>query len=266
MRTIQIDNNTYEVPGDWNEMTNDQLLFLALLFKQERTAQEVKLQLLLFSLKAQIKRYTRAQGDGCKVTIQGKTFYLLPEAFAGLSAGFDFLFKESEEGRAMLDVRLTRNPFPELVAKPVSLFGPDDGLSNLSYGQFVMLRTWQQRLAVSPETSIDNFLAVMYKGDGFNTSEDGNPELLKGVSTEVKMVLYWFYLGSMAFIQERFPRVFPGGSESGGDVFDGQMRLIDEMAGGDVTKKEQVKKSLLYDAIYTLDMAIERDAKAKRKS
>ncbi len=264
MKTIQIDNNSYSVPADWNEMTNEQLLFLAHLFNQERTAQEVKLQLLLFSLKAHISRYKRAQGDGYKVSVQGKTFYLLPEAFAGLSEAFDFLFKESKEGKAMLNVRLTRNPFPEISIKDKKLFGPDDGLANLSYGQFVMLRTWQQRLTVSPEENIDQFLSVMYKQDEFNTDEDGNPILLKGVGQEVKLVLFWFYLGSMAFIQDRFPRVFPGGSESEGDVFDGQMRLIDEMAGGDVTKKVQVKKSLLYDAIYTLDMAMERDSKRKK--
>lgn len=264
MKTIQIDNNKYPVPENWNEMTNDQLLFLAHLFNQDRTAQEVKLQLLLFTLKARVNRYKRAQGDGYKITTQGKTFYLLPAAFAGLSEAYDFLFKESEDGKAMLNIQLTRNPFPEIVVKNKCLCGPDDGLANLSYGQFVMLRTWQQRLSISPEDSIDQFLSVMYKADSFNTDEDGDPALLKNVAPEIKLVLFWFYLGSMSFIQERFPRVFPGGSESGGDVFDSQMRLIDEMAGGDVTKKVQVKQSLLYDAIYTLDMALERDSKRKK--
>lgn len=264
MKTIEIDNNAYSVPADWNEMTNEQLLFLAHLFNQERTAQEVKLQLLLFSLKARIIRYERAQGYGYKVSVQGKTFYLLPEVFAGLSEAFDFLFKESEDGKAMLDVRLTKNPFPKIEQKNNSLYGPDDGLANLSYGQFVMLRTWQQRMTVDPKESIDQFLAVMYKTGSFNTDEDGDPAYFKGLSLEIKLILFWFYLGSVAFIQERFPRVFPGGSESEVDVFDSQMRLIDEMAGGDVTKKVQVKRSLLYDAIYTLDMALERDSKRKK--
>ncbi len=266
MKTIQIDNNTYEVPGGWNEMTFNQLLFLASLFSQERTAQEVKLQLLLYTLNARINRYKRADGDGYRLTVGKKTYYLLPNVFAGLSEAFDFLFKENEDGHACLDIRLTKNPFPVIALKDTELHGPDDGLSNLSYGQFVMLRTWQARMSVNIEDSLDNFIAIMYKENAFNTDEEGNPALLKEVHQEVKLVIYWFYLGCMSFIQERFPRVFPGGSESRGDVFDGQMRLIDEMAGGDVTKKEQVKKSLLFDAIYTLDMAIERDAKAKKKS
>ena len=36
------------------------------------------------------------------------------------------------------------------------------------------------------------------------------------------------------------------------------------MASGDVTKKEQVKQSLLYDALYTLEVAIEKEEKKKQ--
>lgn len=263
MRTISIDKYSYQVPGEWNDFTQDQLLFLASLFDRDRTAQEVKLQLLLYTLNAQINRYKRTDGDGCRLSIGRKTYYLLPEVLVGLSEVFDFLFKESKEGQTYLDIRLTKNPLPVISTKKTELYGPEDGLANLSYGQFVMLRTWQQQMSVNLENSLDNLIAVMYKENSFNTDEDGNPLLIKDLRHEIKLVVYWFYLGSMAFIQERFPRVFPGGTESGGDVFDGQMRLIDEMASGDVTKKSQVKKSLLYDAIYTLDMAIERNSKRK---
>ena len=45
-----------------------------------------------------------------------------------------------------------------------------------------------------------------------------------------------------------------------------EMHIVDEIASGDVTKKEQVKHCLLYDALYTLEMAIERDEKMKQKN
>ena len=75
----------------------------------------------------------------------------------------------------------------------------------------------------------------------------------------------WYYLGSMNFIQAKFSRVFSsGGNEAPLDIFDTQQRIVDEMASGDVTKKEQVKQSLLYDALYTLEVAIEKEEKKKQ--
>ena len=42
------------------------------------------------------------------------------------------------------------------------------------------------------------------------------------------------------------------------------MRVIDAFAGNDLTKKEMVKKSLLYDALYTMEIAAENAEKMKK--
>lgn len=44
------------------------------------------------------------------------------------------------------------------------------------------------------------------------------------------------------------------------------MRVIDNLAGNDLTKKETVKKSLLYDALFTMEIAAENFEKTQRKS
>lgn len=265
MRTLTLDKKKYAVPGDWNELTGEQLVFLSMILRKQCTAQELKLKLLLFVLSARIRRYNRAKGEAFAVSIQRDTYYLSPEQFAALASVFDFLFTEAEGGQVQLDIRLTRNPFPLYLSKSMALAGPDDALTNISYGQFIMLQSWQQQMKHDYAGSLDNFLSVIWKDSAFSTSEDGSAVWFQDVDPNVKTVMFWYYLGSMRFIQEKFPRVFPGGSDSdSGDIFDIQQRIVDEMASGDVTKKEQVKQCLLYDALYTLEMAIERDEKASR--
>ena len=83
------------------------------------------------------------------------------------------------------------------------------------------------------------------------------------------MVMRWYNIGSLRFIAEKFPRLFSGGDGSDNSdprtLFDAQQRIIDELAGGDVTKKEQVRRSPLYDVLYTLEMAIERRDKERKE-
>lgn len=266
MRTLTLDKKNYAVPGDWNELTGEQLVFLAMILNGKSTAQEVKLKLLLFVLGARIRRYNRAKGEAFAVSIARDTYYLSPEQFATLATVFDFLFSEAENGQVQLDIRLTRNPWPLYISKNMVLAGPDDALTNISYGQFIMLQSWQQQMKHDYATALDNFLSVIWKDSAFTTSEDGAAIWFQDVDPNVKMVMFWYFIGSMRFIQDKFPRVFPGGESDGndGDIFDIQQRIVDEMASGDVTKKEQVKGCLLYDALYTLEMAIERDEKAKQ--
>lgn len=264
MRKITIGEKDYSVPGNWNELTAEQLCFLAVILNRKCTVQEVKLKMLLFCMGGRIRRYQRAMGSGYAVSLPEGNAYLTPEQLTALSCVFDFLFHETDKGRD-LDIQLTRNPFPLYITKSMPLAGPDDGLTNISYGQFIMLQSWQQQMKDDFETALDNFLSVIWKDSLFTTSDDGSATWFRDVEPEVKTVMFWYYLGSMQFIQEKFPRVFTGSEGDGGDVFDMQQRIVDEMASGDVTKKELVKQCLLYDALYTLEMAIERDEKAKQK-
>ncbi|RHJ83543.1 hypothetical protein [Parabacteroides sp. AM08-6] len=263
MRKISIGKKDYTVPGDWNEFTAEQLCFLATVLNTRCTGQEVKLKLLLFCLEARVRRYKRADGNGFSLVLPGGNVWLTPTQLSVLSTVFDFLFSETGKG-VELDIRLTRNPFPIHVTNKMTLVGPDDALTNISYGQFIMLQSWQQQMKQDFEKALDSFLSVIWKDGMFTTCDDGKAVWFRDVEPAVKMVMFWYFIGSMRFIQEKFPRVFPGGEGDGYDVFDMQQRIVDEMASGDVTKKDLVKQSLLYDALYTLEMAIERDEKAKQ--
>ena len=93
------------------------------------------------------------------------------------------------------------------------------------------------------------------------TAPDGKEipaEQFHKLPQEVKTALTWYYLGSMAFMTEKIPLTFSGtGGSSGCGVFENQMRVVDALAGNDLTKKQTVKDSLLYDALFTLEIAAE---------
>ena len=69
MRKITIKDIDYLVPGTWDEMTAEQLCFLANILNSKSTAQEAKVKMLLFCLSARIRRYQKANGTGYAVSL-----------------------------------------------------------------------------------------------------------------------------------------------------------------------------------------------------
>ena len=120
MRKITIKDIDYLVPGTWDEMTAEQLCFLANILNSKSTAQEAKVKMLLFCLSARIRRYQKANGTGYAVSLPKDRIWITAEQLAALSTIFDFLFQETEKG-IELDIRLTRNPFPVYKGKGARL-------------------------------------------------------------------------------------------------------------------------------------------------
>jgi hypothetical protein len=231
------------------------------LLGKQISAEEIKLRMLLKILKARVHSYSGAGDEIFFIVKAGKKKYeLSAEQMHSVTAIFDYLFIE-ENGTIDINPLLTKNPFPVLKVKGKILQGAGEGLQDITYEQFVFLMTWFNQMLTEPER-INDFIAVLYK------SPDGK-EIPAGkfakLPQEVKTALTWYYLGSMAFMTEKFPLTFSGtGGSSGRSVFENQMRVVDALAGNDLTKKQTVKSSLLYDALFTLEIAAENNEKMKK--
>lgn len=262
MRKLTIANKTIEVPSEWNELLDEQLKLLSSLLIEKQTVPEVRLKLLLFCIGARVRRANEQVSDVWALSLGSKTVFLSATELEEMGRMLDFLF--DAEGR--LDVRLTRTPFFRLETRRMMLMGPEDGMTNISYGQFVQTQSLLPLVMADFDSHINEFLCVLWKDLRFEPTEDGDPDWLADVSPDVKMVMLWYYIGSMRFIAEKFPRLFSGGESSTDEnPFEAHQRIIDELAGGDVTKKEQVRRSPLFDALYTLEMAIERREKERKE-
>lgn len=262
MRKLTIANKTIDVPSEWNELLDEQLKMLASLLAEKQTLPEVRLKLLLFCIGARVRRANEQVSDVWALSLGSKTVFLSATELEEMGRMLDFLF--DAEGR--LDVRLTRTPFFRFETPRMMLMGPEDGLTNISYGQFVQTQSLLPLVMTDFDSHINDFLCVLWKDLRFEPTEDGDPEWLLCVPDSEKQVMLWYYIGSMRFIAEKFPRLFSGGDSSTDEnPFEAHQRIIDELAGGDVTKKEQVRRSPLFDALYTLEMAIERREKERKE-
>ncbi|MEL7600558.1 MAG: hypothetical protein AAGU18_10745 [Proteiniphilum sp.] len=249
MKIIAIEDARYEIPSEWNDLTRKQLILLIQLSEKKMSYMELQLKFFLHCIRGSVRENITTGLFNVK-TPQGR-HSLFADEFTSILYVFDFLFEEEESGKRVIYPRLLINHFKKVRTGYISIYGPNDMLDNITYNQFVWLQTWQSRLDDNPK-AIDEFLNVIYS----SRAGKQNMRAVRRMPQTVKTGILWFYLGTLRFLEAKFPHVF-GGSSSGENmnVFDNQQRVIDSLADGDVTKKNQVRESLLYDALYSMEMA-----------
>ncbi|MGL4853183.1 MAG: hypothetical protein ACRC3Z_11165 [Phocaeicola sp.] len=285
MVTIQLYNDTYQVPEKWEELTLKELLYLSKLTTKEVPAQKLKLQLFLYHLNARVVQLREAdsfysyQPDGevkrkiqkslYEIKIGRKSYGLTAEQLTRLSDLYDFLIKDDKNGNYHLTPELLHNPYPTFKIWWNRFTGPDEYMYEITFNQYVFLTTYLDRMS-EDHTAINYVLAcAWYRGKSWkaeNIEKDAN--LLSRLPDAQKMVMYWFVSSCLSDYANQYPRLFNESGKSSGMVFDNQQRLINTLANGDLTKKEEVRHANILDAFYTMDEAIrmneEREMMMKR--
>lgn len=251
MKKLTINNHDYYVPSSWDTMTKQQLLSLAKITRTCKTTMEIQLKFFLSCVGGRVMSQI---GDGVYILKIGRMKHVLfSDEITALTSAFDWLFETNEKGESVLAPKLTTNHFKELRSYLHVLHGPGDALDNITYNQFVWLQTYHSILDDSEPMYLDELINIIYK------TNNGKQQVknIRRLHADVKTVILWYYLGTLNYLSERFPNVLNGSGD--GDyainVFDNQQRIIDSLAEGDVTKKEQVRESFLYDALYSMEMA-----------
>lgn len=263
MIKINIQDAKYQVPASWNEMSKDQYLFLIKLSeRQDLTYVEIQLKFFLYCIKATVRKDI---GNGLFVikTKHGRHPLFVDELTAVLGV-FDYLFEVQGNIRS-ISPKTTVNHFKHVKCRGKSLRGPGDALEDITYEQFVWLQTWQSQLNADPD-AINQLISVLYT----NRAKEHEVRTVRRMRKLVKAAILWYIQGTMSFLQLQFPHVFGtlDDSDQKVNVFDYQQRIIDSLAEGDVTKKNKVRQSLLYDALYSMEMAainIEKQEKEYKK-
>lgn len=262
MRTLTFVDQTsaeedeFLLPGEWDELTAPQLLFLIELVSKSITVEEIKLKMLLFCLNGRIRRINH--DTSFHVYIKKKKYDLPADELHAIAEVFEYLFLE-ENNALRINPLICKNLFPMIRVGWIKLYGPADGLTNLKYQDFAEFLVVQSNVDNS-EKAVFDILSELYKRKNNKSSKFW----FKWIPQKKKVAILWFYLGCMNRIQELFPMVFVG-RKSDGNPADGQMRIIDALAKNDVTKKEKVRKSDLYEALYTMQIAAEENDKLRKK-
>ena len=260
MHLVTINKRKFSVPGSWDEMSLDDLYQLYRVITKPGPVQGVKTKMIIHSLKMTVGRWK----TGSVGLIRGVWNLIPAESIAALSSCFDFLFCDADDsGACKLDIRLSLNPLAYII-KDVD---PGHALLNVSFGQYQYLCHFLSLHDSNPEESMKGIFYTIYDRNFVkNGVIDENFKIPGGYPEEFLFTAaVWYVMGSVKILAESFPKVFSGGSdESGDDVFRSQLRLLDNLTDGDVTKREAVRNSTLWDVMHNIEMRIDKYEEQKR--
>lgn len=290
MHNIKINDDEYLLPSCWDDFTPEQLKFLVRLTQKEISLEHLKIHMMLYCLRAHVANDNRVWGRELRLRlgienaytrlrIGRKKYDLLPENVIMLSGLMNFLIvrKQTEQcadysyfkkpKHYYIKPNLSTNPYPKVYARLHRFTGPDDGLYNVTFEQYIYLQTYLDAMRKEPQ-KIDWVLAcVWYRGKCFDINKlEHDVALLHHLPADKKMVMYWFVSSCLSNFGEMFPRLFSSGEKrTEHNILDSQLRLLDSLANHDVTKKDAVRKGLLMDALYSMDESIRSQDEMEEK-
>lgn len=282
MQTIKINNDLYSIPGNWNELSLDQLLLVVRLFISGKSKTQILLRTLLYILGLQVlsfKTIPSNNGNNYLFKVSKKKKFLLTDTqlLYLIENTLTFLIGENiDEAKKTktiyIDTQLTDNLLPSFKIGFTVYYGPSDNLFNLTFKEFILAETYFSNYTQnSDQTSLNKLIATLYrpKSKTYNPHspdykgdirEPFNDFLIEMRSKDIsklpmiyKVCITLYYQGSRRWLMKHFPHVFSG-SSSKKDPF-GYMSLVDSLTGGDVTKTDVVRNSMLYDVMLRLERA-----------
>jgi len=257
---------TFELPKGMDEMTVKQLEFLSKLLERADPVQEIKTKMLLFCMGARLKR-KRRKDTYYRVRAKRRTFKMSADNFVQAVSVFDYLFTEDKDGNSFLDNRLTICPYPVIRIFGLRFYPPAQALTDIVYDRYVHLETYFERMQQEPKM-IYPFLGTLLRPK--EKQFDKNRlflSLMRFVQPRKIILLTWFFIGSMRFIRDKFPKVFSASGKGTGkstNLYDSQQLLLDFIAKADPDKKIRLKYTNLYEVLYSLNYIMEQ-AEQERK-
>lgn len=275
MHNIQINGDTYLLPGNWDELSTDELQYLARITQQDIPLETAKVYMLFYCLKAHVAGHKRHYGNRSLIVIQKghkRKCLFTPEEINSLANIFSFLFEKESDAHGnttryyIKPIRFV-NPFPSITIQEETFSGPDDGLYDITFEQFIYMQTYLDAIQTDTQKLSPLLACLWHRGDHFDINKlETDAALLHQLPDTTKMVMYWFITGSIINLGEQFPRVFSGSGSMSRNVFDSQLRLLDTLAGSDMTKKDAVRHGKLMDALYSMDESIRRQEEMEEKT
>jgi len=278
VRTIQINDDLYQIPSEWDELTPAQLEYLSRISRSDQPVEQFKLLMLLYCLRARVTRHPKlsktlarlkvgTESPRVCLRIRRKRYWLTPEEVNLMADQMDWLLTEKETDYCIIQPLRTVNPCPKLRIRWHRLAGPDDNLFDITFEQYMYLQTYLDALPDDP-SKMDSLLACLWHtGRAFRIDRlEHDARIIRHLRPDRKAALYWFVLGSIGYLADNYPRVFSGGSGRVlGNVFDSQLRLLDSLAAHDMTKKDEVRRGLFIDALYAMDEQLRIQEEMKEK-
>lgn len=172
--------------------------------------------------------------------------------------------KPDKEGKRLLRPTVKKQPFPVLKLRFRKYIGYKNALTDMLFGEFIFAETYYYRyLKTKDEAWLNRLLAVLYVGlktaSGRSLARENieqNAAIIAKLPPYIKLAIRFFYDGSKEQLAEEFPSILgSGGSASGKakDPFKDFHKITIAMASANPTDAEDVRSSLLYDALESFE-------------
>lgn len=279
MHSITINDNTIDIPGNWNELTGSQLLWITKLVSRDIGFQELKLKMLFrFSgIRVILRKSILIKGiEHFWIKFNRKEILISPSTLAFITGSFDCFFQGKSDNKWIVNSTLTKQLLPRIRIKGRYYYGPADGLSNITFREFIFTETYLNAYNTTDDIkNVDNLIAVLYRPSGkikensinyngdkrerFNDNIiDIRAKKMTFLPDEYKQAILYYYEGCKKHIFALFPNVF---SEGGGNItekstFEIFMDIVDELANNEPSKHEQTLDVMLYSALQSLDQRV----------
>jgi hypothetical protein len=240
------------LPSKWNELSREQLLFIAKLMNMELTEPQFHVYLLRRFLDLRPSEF----------------FSITPLAIRDLSQTLSFILETKELNLQLLPQISVRKGL-----KKITLFGPESALVDATFEQFFFYT--QPALADftenKNEASLDLLIASLYtrkKGLFVSEDVDGIQRMVKRLHPKYKTAVLLFYMGCLDFFAYKFPELFSDAKKKKAhkrsDLY--ALELTDQLNGNNLSNNQHIKKTNLLEAFVRMTRMIEEAEQLKRQT
>ena len=283
------------LPTRWNELHREQLLAICRLSLEAASPTEVKAKALFLLLGFKIERMKeRVVGDTdyFYVSAGKQHLYLLGAVdVMFMCKHLDFMFqvveKDNGEKQYQFRSKLYRNLLPKVKVGRKLYYGPEDGLTNVLFGEYIRCEMHyanflmkNEKLKIKNELgSEDLLIATMYRKErkdydpsSVSFSGDRREEyndfviekrarVISKLKPEEKQAILFYYEGCKNFLAVKYPNVFEdsgsgSGSSSKQTVLENYLKLVTSLAKNDATRVKDWMDTNVHGVFFAMENMI----------
>lgn len=232
--------------GTWNELTDEQLLFVSHLFDKG-------LEIEVFNTLV-LQNFTQ---------IPWKHFFeISAEAIMDMAKTIEFLHETKE---------LTKNLLPEIKAGKKTLCGPADSMMDVTFEQFFghTEPAFAAFVKNNDTDMLNHLVAALYsfENETFNADLiEENKRLVADINRFYKTAVVFFYLGCRDLMAGRFPKLFSNKKTSGQASDLAYFEMVENLNNENISNNEIIKKSNIYEAFVRLTAMIDKAETLKKNN
>jgi len=246
MHNLKFLKYNIQFPGNWNELTTNQLLFSASLFNRN-FSKETFFVLI-------IQNFTGIKWDD---------FFKMPvTAITEISEKLKFLLEQPE---------LTENKLKKIRIKNKTIYGTENALLNVTFEQYFGHVEPAFAAYMNDEENIEmlNYMIsslYAFESDTGKFNPDlipGNMDLMHKLQIKYKYAVLLFYLGCRDLLSSKFPKLFSNKKIKGTNEL-AYFEMIENLNNENISNNNAVKESNIYEAFIRLTKMIEKNEELRK--